>query len=53
MLYSAHQAIPSAGGGLFGSSTYNSKPYKESGAKPTDLTDKQKKFFLMTTYGMC
>ncbi len=44
MLYSAHQAIPSGGGGPFGSSTYNSKPFKESGAKSSDLTDQQKKF---------
>lgn len=44
MLYSAHQAIPSAGGGPFGASTYNSKPFKESGAQSSDLTDQQKKF---------
>lgn len=44
MLYSAHQSIPSGGGGPFGASTYNSKPFKESGAKSSDLTDQQKKF---------
>lgn len=44
MLYSAHQAIPSVGGGPFGASTYNSKPFKESGAQSSDLTDQQKKF---------
>ena len=44
MLYSAHQAIPSATGGPFGASTYNSKPFKESGAQSSDLTDQQKKF---------
>lgn len=44
MLYSAHQAIPSAGGGPFGASTYNSKPFNESGAQSSDLTDQQKKF---------
>lgn len=43
MLYSGHQAIPAMGGGPFGG-TYNSKPFKESGAKSTDLTDQQKKF---------
>ena len=43
MLYSGHQAIPAAGGGPFGG-TYNSKSFKESGAKPSDLTDQQKKF---------
>ncbi len=44
MLYSAHQAVPSVGGGMFGGATYNGKPYAESGAKPSDLTDAQKKF---------
>ncbi len=43
MLYSAHQAIP-AGSTRFGSSTYNGKPYKESGAKASDLSDQQIKF---------
>jgi beta-glucosidase len=43
MLYSAHQAIPS-GTTRFGASTYNGKPYKESGAKPYDLSDQQIKF---------
>ena len=43
MLYSAHQAIPS-GSTRFGSSTYNEKPYAESGAKPYDLSDQQIKF---------
>lgn len=43
MLYSAHQAIP-AGETRFGSSTYNGKSYKESGAKPYDLSDQQIKF---------
>lgn len=40
MLYSAHQAIPS-GNTRFGASTYNGKPYSESGAKPSDLSDQQ------------
>lgn len=44
MLYSAHQAIPATGGGPFGASTYHSKPFGESGAKPGDLTDQQRKF---------
>lgn len=42
MLYSRHQAIPAAGG-FFGG-TYNGKPYKESGAKPSDLSDQQVEF---------
>jgi beta-glucosidase len=45
MLYSAHQAIP-AGGTRFGASTYNGKSYNESGAKPSDLSDQQKKFLI-------
>lgn len=43
MLYSAHQAIPS-GSTRFGASTYNGKPYPESGANPYDLSDQQRKF---------
>jgi beta-glucosidase len=43
MLYSAHQAIPS-GSTRFGASTYNGKPFQESGAKPYDLSDQQIKF---------
>jgi beta-glucosidase len=43
MLYSAHQAIP-AGAGRFGGGTYNGKPFAESGAKASDLTDQQIKF---------
>lgn len=43
MLYSAHQAIPS-GNTRFGASTYNGKPFAESGAKPYDLSDQQIKF---------
>src|SRR5579862_2466585 len=45
MLYSSHQVIPSTGGfGAFGAATYGGKPFKESGAKPFDLSDQQKKF---------
>lgn len=43
MLYSAHQAIPS-GSTRFGASSYNGKSFKESGAKPYDLSDQQIKF---------
>ncbi len=43
MLYSAHQAIPVAAGGRFGG-TYNGKPFPESGAKASDLSDQQKNF---------
>jgi len=42
MLYSAHQSIPAAGGPF--ASTYNGRPYAESGAKASDLTDAQRKF---------
>jgi len=43
MLYSAHQAIPAMGGGQF-SGTYNNKPFSESGALASDLSDQQKIF---------
>ncbi len=43
MLYSGHQAIPSNPRG-FGAGTYNGKPFPESGADPSDLTDQQMKF---------
>ena len=43
MLYSAHQSIPS-GSTRFGASTYNGKPFAESGAKVSDLSDQQVKF---------
>lgn len=43
MLYSGHQAIPAMPGGPFGG-TYNSKPFPESGAQSSDLSDQQKKF---------
>ena len=45
MLYSAHQAIPAGRGGWF-ASTYNGKPFEESGADPSDLTDNQKDFLV-------
>jgi beta-glucosidase len=44
MLYSAHQSIPSGSRGFFGASTYGDKPFEESGAAPSDLSDQQKKF---------
>lgn len=43
MLYSAHQQIPALQEG-YGASTYNGKLFSESGAKPSDLSDSQKKF---------
>ena len=43
MLYSGHQVIPAPPRG-FGAATYNGKPFAESGAKASDLTDQQKKF---------
>ncbi|NDV70149.1 glycoside hydrolase family 3 N-terminal domain-containing protein [Dysgonomonas sp. 25] len=43
MLYSVHQILPAPAEG-FGASTYNGKPFNESGAAPWDLTDDQKKF---------
>jgi beta-glucosidase len=44
MLYSAHQSIPGGGNRFFGPVTYNGKPFAESGAKASDLSDAQKKF---------
>lgn len=43
MLYSSHQSIPGSSRG-FGSSTYNGKPFPESGALASELSDEQKKF---------
>ena len=43
MLYSRHQAVPAQAGGYFGG-TYNGKPFPESGAKASDLSDQQKAF---------
>jgi len=43
MLYSAHQGVPARGRGRFGA-TYNGKPFQESGAEPSDLSDAQIKF---------
>lgn len=44
MLYSAHQSIPSAPMGPMRSSTYKGKPFPESGAAPSDLSDNQLEF---------
>lgn len=41
MLYSNHQAIPATS---YDISDYDGKPYAESGAKPWDLSDNQKRF---------
>ncbi len=43
MLYSGHQSIPARARG-FGNGTYNGKPFPESGAKVSDLSDQQIKF---------
>lgn len=43
MLYSSHQSIPGSSRG-FGSSNYNGKPFPESGAVASDLSDEQKAF---------
>ncbi|MES2646453.1 MAG: glycoside hydrolase family 3 N-terminal domain-containing protein [Bacteroidota bacterium] len=43
MLYSGHQSIPANPRG-FGAGTYNGKPFPESGAKASDISDQQKKF---------
>tara|TARA_R110000765_G_scaffold7802_4_gene25456 strand:+ start:292 stop:2589 length:2298 start_codon:yes stop_codon:yes gene_type:complete len=43
MLYSSHQSIPGSSRG-FGSSNYGGKPFSESGAIASDLSDEQKKF---------
>ncbi len=43
MLYSSHQAIPAAGG-PFGRSTYDGKPFAESGANAWNLSDDQQDF---------
>ena len=42
MLYSAHQRIP--GGGFRGGTTYDGKPFDESGKKPFELSDQQIEF---------
>jgi beta-glucosidase len=43
MLYSGHQSIPARPRG-FGAGTYNGKPFPESGAQPSDVSDQQKAF---------
>lgn len=43
MLYSSHQSLPGSSRG-FGASNYGGKPFPESGALASDLSDEQKKF---------
>ncbi|WP_411273025.1 glycoside hydrolase family 3 N-terminal domain-containing protein [Daejeonella sp.] len=43
MLYSGHQAVP-ANLRALGAATYGGKPFPESGAKASDITDQQKAF---------
>jgi len=43
MLYSRHQAIPSLPGPM-GKTSYDGKPFNESGANPWNLSDQQKEF---------
>lgn len=43
MLYSRHQAVPAPDGGMFGG-TYNGKPFNQSKALASDLSDQQKIF---------
>lgn len=43
MLYSGHQSIPGTGA-FRGPVMYGGKPYAESGANPSDLSDDQKRF---------
>jgi beta-glucosidase len=43
MLYSSHQSLPGSGRG-FGAANYNGKPFPESGALASDLSDGQKAF---------
>jgi len=43
MLYSRHQSIPAGSRGFIGD-TYGGKPFRESGAQPSELADGQKKF---------
>ena len=43
MLYSRHQPIPAPAGGPF-AGTFNGKPFAESGAKSSDLSDQQIQF---------
>jgi len=46
MLYSAHQSIPGGGNRFFEPVTYNGKPFAESGAEASDLSDVQQKFLI-------
>ena len=44
MLYSSHQSVPMKDGMGYGASLYDGKPFEEGTAKPSDLSDDQKKF---------
>ena len=44
MLYSSHQSIPSGGGGFIRGGTYGGKPFNESGAGASELSDQQRTF---------
>lgn len=44
MLYSSHQSVPMVPAMGFGASPYDGKPFEESDAKASDLSDDQKKF---------
>ncbi len=43
MLYSRHQSIPTVSQGIY-TGTYNGKPFDQSGARESDLSDQQKEF---------
>ena len=47
MMYSPHQMVPGQAAGPF-VSTYDGKPFEESGKEPFCLTDQQKKFLEKT-----
>ena len=51
MLYSGHQSIPARPRG-FGGGTYNGKPFPESGAVASDISDQQKKFLTDDNFAM-
>jgi len=50
MLYSGHQSIPAGGNRFFGPATYGGKPFAESGAKASDLSDAQLKLGRVPRY---
>ncbi len=46
MLYSAHQFIPGDSKSFRGESNYGGKPFSQSGADPSDLSDDQQRFLM-------